>query len=416
MPACNLKHQIGKLFNSPKNQNHVSNSLLQILFISLCSLCLIVFSSANSNNSTTYGVSAKEFVKRTLKTGKGPGSVEVADFNKDGFPDLVIANSNDSSLSIYLNDGRGNFTEAKGSPFFANRYPNDIAITDFNNDGNLDLCVANTEAKFLSVFAGNGKGQFQQVKNSPFLVHAKPHTHGIVVGDFNGDGFIDLATDDWGENKILIIFGDGKGNFGKEMFFNVGNRPYQRLRSADINNDGKPDIVTTNLEGNNATVLLGNGNGTFLEPEGSPFQCGAAPFGVAIGDVNGDGNPDLAIVNSPTITAESKGVDGLWILLGNGHGKFSTLYGSPFKTGKSPSRLAIADLDNDGINDIALTNYNDKSISIFYMKKGGVIKSQTIQVGNHPDGIAIHDLNGDGKKDIVVSNFDDNTVTILQSK
>lgn len=394
----------------------MNKPLLQLVFLAFSTGCILVVGCANSNSNITHDVSINNFVKKTLKTRNGPGSVEVADFNRGGFPDIVVANSNDSSLSIFLNDGKGNFTETTGSPFFANRYPNDIAITDFNNDGNLDLCIANIEAKFLSVFSGNGKGQFQQVKNSPFSVNSKPHTHGIAAADFNGDGYIDLATDDWGENKIIIIFGDGKGNFGKETFFNVGNRPYQRLRGADLNKDNKPDIVTTNLEGNNATVLLSNGNGTFTEPEGSPFSCGAAPFGIAIGDVNGDNNPDLAIVNSPTITAESKGLDGLWILLGDGHGKFSTLSGSPFKTGKSPSRLAIADLDNDSINDIAVTNYNDKSISIFYMLKTGVHKSQTIQVGSHPDGIAINDLNADGKKDILVSNFDDNTITILLSK
>ena len=162
--------------------------------------------------------------------------------------------------------------------------------------------------------------------------------------------------------------------------------------------------------------MLGSGDGTFIESPGSPFPCGAAPFGIATGDVNGDGTPDLAIVNSPTITAESKGSDGLWILSGDGHGKFSALAGSPFKTGKSPSRLAIGDLDNDGINDIAVTNYNDRSITIFYMSKDNVRESQAISVGNRPDGIAIQDLDGDKKKDILVSNFDDNTITILFSK
>ena len=390
--------------------------LLHLFFISLSTGSLIQSGCANSNSRTTKDTSINDFVKRTLQTGKGPASVEAADFNKDGFPDFVIANTSDSSLSIFLNDGRRNFTQATGSPFFANRYPNDIAIADFNNDGNSDLCVANTEATFLSVFSGNGKGQFQQIKNSPFSVHSKPHTHGIAAADFNGDGYTDLATDDWAENKIVIIFGDGKGNFGNEAFFTVGNRPYQRLRSADLNRDGKPDIVTTNLEGNNATVLLSNGNGKFHEAQGSPFNCGAAPFGVAIGDVDGDGRQDLAIINSPTITAESKGLDGLWILLGDDHGKFSTLPGSPFKTGKSPNRLAIADLNNDGNNDITVTNSNSKSITIFYMSKSGVHKSQTIEVGNRPDGIAIQDFNSDGKNDILVSNFDDNTLTILFSK
>src|SRR5450432_2329216 len=150
----------------------------------------------------------------TIKVGKGPGSVEVADFNKDGFPDMAVANAEDSSVTILQGNGKGKFTEAPGSPFFANRYPNDIVIADFNKDGNPDLGIANTEVSFLTVLLGNGKGQFQQVANSPFIVNSKPHTHGIATGDFNGDGNPDLATDSWGVDSVLAIFGDGKGNFG----------------------------------------------------------------------------------------------------------------------------------------------------------------------------------------------------------
>lgn len=242
-----------------------------------------------------------------------------------------MASTEDSSITILLNDGKGHFKAAAGSPFFANRFPNDIGIADFNGDGNLDL-----------------------------------------------------ATDSWGENKVVVIFGDKDMGFGGETSYLVGNRPYQRLRAADLNGDGKPDIVTTNLEGNNATVLLGQGDGKFREAEGSPFDCGSAPFGVAIGDVNGDGM-----------------------------GKFHPMKGSPFATGKSPSRLAIGDLNGDKINDIAVTNYNDGSISIFYMGKTGVEKIKTMRVGNRPDGICIGDFNKDGKNDIVVSNFDDGTITLL---
>ena len=299
--------------------------------VSICT-GLIIFSCANSTKKDN-----PAFNIITIKVGKGAGSVEVADFNKDGFPDIAVANAEDSSVTILLGNDKGKFTEAPGSPFFANRYPNDIVIADFNKDGNLDLGIANTEVSFLTVLLGNGKGQFQQAAKSPFIVNAKPHTHGIATGDFNGDGNLDLATDSWGVNSVLVIFGDGKGNFGEQMSYKVGKRPYQRLRVADVNKDGKPDIVTTNLEGNNATVLLGMGEGKFQEAQGSPFPAGDAPFGVAIGDVNGDNNQDLAIVNSPTITAESKGKDGLTILLGDGSGKFLPLKGSPFETGKSPS-------------------------------------------------------------------------------
>ncbi|MBV9988631.1 MAG: VCBS repeat-containing protein [Chitinophagaceae bacterium] len=394
----------------------MNKSTLTISGVIISMAGLAIFSCDNQNNKSAEPTADISFKTSPLKTGNGPGSIETADFNKDGLADMVIANATDGTLSVFLNDGKGKFVHAAGSPFSANKFPNDIAITDVNNDGIPDLCIANTEASLLSVFIGNGKGQFRQAAGSPFPVHAKPHTHGIAAADFNADGNIDLATDDWGENKIVVLYGDGKGHFASETFFSVGKRPYQRLRSADINRDGKPDIVTTNLEGNNATVLIGQGDGKFVEAPGSPFSCGAAPFGVSIGDVNGDGTMDLAIVNSPTITAESRGSDGLWILSGDGKGGFLTLPGSPFKTGKSPSRVAIGDLDDDGINDIAVTNYNDKSISLFFMSKNGVRKTQTISAGQRPDGIAIKDINGDRKADILVCNFDDNTVLILTSK
>ena len=386
----------------------MKSKILKPLALAVFILIAVMIGCSNSSKKKT-----PVFTIKTINIGKGTGSVEAADFNKDGFPDLAVANLDDSSVTILLGDGKGNFNEAKGSPFFANRFPNDISIADFNKDGNLDLSIANTETKFLTILLGNGKGQFQQASQSPYPVHSRPHTHGIVAADFNGDGNLDLATDDWGENKILVIFGDGKLNFDNETFYDVGNRPYQRLRTADVNHDGKPDIVTTNLEGNNATVLLGDGNGKFHQPDGSPFACGDAPFGVAIGDVNGDGNTDMAIVNSPTITAESVGKDGLWILLGDGKGNFSTMKGSPFKTGKSPSRIAIGDLNNDSINDIAVTNYNDKSITVFYMNKKTVTDTKTIATGNKPNGIAIQDMNGDGKNDIILSNYLDNNIMIL---
>jgi FG-GAP-like repeat len=385
--------------------------LLKILVFLVVVAVIIAFSCSNSHEENY-----SDFDIKIIKIAKGTGSIEVADFNNDKFPDIAVANLEDSSVTILLGDGKGKFAKAEGSPFFANCFPNDIAIADFDKDGNLDLGIANTETSMLTVFLGNGKGQFSQAARSPFIVHSKPHTHGISIGDFDGDGNLDLATDSWGVNSVIIIFGDGKLNFNNETFYKVGNRPYQRLRSQDFNKDGKPDIVTTNLEGNNATVLLNDGKGKFHEADGSPFPCGDAPFGVAIGDVNGDGSLDLAIANSPTITAESNGKDGLWILLGDGTGKFSSMAGSPFKTGRSPSRLAIGDLNGDGINDIAVTNYNDKSISIFYMGRKTIVETKIIIVGNRPDGISIHDMNSDGKNDILVSNYEDGTIMVLFNK
>jgi hypothetical protein len=338
----------------------------------------------------------------------------VADLNGDGKPDLAVANERSRDVTILLGDGRGGFTPAKGSPFPAGPEPNDIALGDLNRDGKLDLAIANHTAKHLTVLLGDGRGSFAPAPGSPFAVAVRPHTHGVAVGDLNGDGDPDLLTDSWGDDQVTILLGDGKGGFRPGPFLKVGKHPYQRVRIADLNGDGRDDILTTNLEGDSVTVLLGDGRGGFRPSAGSPFPCGDSPFFVGVGDLDGDGKPDLAVVNSPSSTTDRQGRDGLTILLGDGKGGFKRMAGSPFATGRIPNRLAVGDVNGDGVADVAVTNTEGNSVSLFLMsRRGGVASSSTIPVGKEPGGIAIHDLNGDRKGDVVVAdNGDDNVVVI----
>jgi FG-GAP-like repeat len=388
----------------------VNNIIL--IFLSL----LMSLSCGGQKNNSNKTITPEDI--RIIQVGKSPGSVEAADFNNDKIPDLAITSETDSSVTILLGKGNGTFTEAKGSPFFAGNAPNDLAIGDFNNDGNLDLAFANHDRKYITVLLGNGRGSFATTPGSPFPVEVMPHPHGIATGDFNNDGRLDLVTDSWGDNQVEVLFGDSRMLFktpGK--FFKVGNMPYQRLRVADVNMDGNVDIVTTNLEGDNATILLGDGKGSFNESKGSPFPCGDSPFGLAIGDVNADGKPDLAIINSPASTGGRTGKNGLTVLLGDGTGKFMMIKGSPFDAGKIPNRVAIGDVNGDGVNDIVISDNDSNIIYLFLMNKNGnVLSSAPIRVGNHPKGMAIADLNGDGKGDIVVCNNFDNNISIILSK
>jgi len=298
---------------------------------------------------------------RRVSVGDGPGVVATLDANRDGKIDLVVVNERGGSASILLGDGRGNFSAAGGSPVAAGHSPNDVAVGDFNGDGLPDLAFANHETQQLTVLIGNGRGEFIPAPDSPLSVAVKPHPHGIAAGDFDGDGSLDLVTDSWADDRLEILFNDGKGNFrtpGK--YVAVGKHPYQRIRVDDFNGDGKADIVSPNLDGNDVTILLGDGKGAFVQPPGSPFPCGDSPFNVAAGDVNADGLTDLAIVNSPSSTPNRSGRDGLTVLLGDGHGKFRPMTGSPFITDK--------DLHGDGKGDIAVANNSDRAVTLIFGK------------------------------------------------
>ena len=179
-----------------------------------------------------------QFRQVTIRVGQGPRWISVADVNQDGNPDILVTNADAGTVSVLLGDGRGEFREAAGSPFAAGHLPNDIAIGDMNGDGNPDMVIADHQSPFVSILLGDGKGGFRAAPGSPVDVHSNPHPHGVAVADFDGDGKPDVATDSWGENKIEVLLGDGKGGLRTPgRFFAVGRRPYERLRSADFNRD-----------------------------------------------------------------------------------------------------------------------------------------------------------------------------------
>ena len=340
------------------------------------------------------------------------------DVNADGKLDLIVANQDDNNVMILLGDGKGGFAPAPRAPFPAGNSPNDIAAGDVNGDGRVDLAFANHDTKYVTVLLGDGKGGFTPAPKSPFTVNSRPHPHGIAFGDFNGDRNLDFVIDDWGNDRVTVVFGDGKGNFASPgVSFAVGKMPYQKVRVADVNKDGKADIVTTNTEGSDITVLLGDGKGGFKQAAGSPYSTSPRPFGIAIGDVNGDGIPDLAIAHySGQLTQPSD--DAITVLLGTDDGKFKAAPGSPFKPGSAPTSVAIGDINGDGIMDVAVGNYGSNSVTVLFGGRRGLTAApgSPFAVGEQPSSIAIGDLNGDGKGDIVTANSKSNDVSVLLSK
>jgi len=344
--------------------------------------------------------------RTVIPVGHRPGSIAIADVNRDGKPDIIVANMEDETVTVLLGDGRGRFAPAPGSPFACGPAPNDIAVADMNGDGNPDLVIANTGTPYITILLGNGKGGFAPAPHSPFATESYPHVHGVAAADFMGNGKPAVVTDSWGHNEILLIPGDGQGNLilpGK--LFHTGKRPYQRLRSADFNGDGKPDVVTTDLDQNAVTILLGDGNGGFREAAGSPFGAGASPWSVAIGDVNGDGKLDLAVIPYDRDVADPRDL-GVTVLLGDGRGGFTKMRGSPFSLAgcRGPDRVAVGDVNGDGAADIVVTCAQNARMMVYEGTREGTFRVATVAVKTGWSGLAVGHLRGDGKQEIVISN------------
>jgi len=175
------------------------------------------------------------------------------------------------------------------------------------------------------------------------------------------------------------------------------------VATGDLNGDGRPDVVVVNSGANNISVLLANGAGTFLAPV--KYAVGTSPSDVAIGDVNGDGRPDLVVTNT--------GSDTVSVLLNVGGGAFSAPTNLPLTAGSGPEGVAVADVNGDGIKDIIVSNSNGNSVTVFLATGiGSFVLAGSFTTGSFPAGVAVADFNGDGKPDLATSN-NSGTASIL---
>ena len=328
-----------------------------------------------------------------LTIGKtGVLSIVVADFNNDGVPDIAATLfSHGTHISLALGNGNGTFQPPMLLPMpCVDCY---LAAADFNGDGNMDLAVASTSV--LVVFPGNGDGTFGR----GWPAHATRFATAVKAGDVNRDGNPDLVVTDFGAGTIVVLLGNGAGNF-QRMDYPVGDSPFQTVL-ADFNGDGLPDLAAVDRDSDTVVVLLNQGAGIF-GPSAS-FGAGCARSqsctlqGLAAGDFTHSGKIDLATPGA--------------ILFGNGDGTFQPPVG--FVSGAFPWQVASADFNRDGYADLLVANSAATNVSVLLADAQSVLQPLRVAAGNQPKAVATGDFNGDGKPDLAVAAEADNQVRIL---
>jgi hypothetical protein len=327
--------------------------------------------------------------------GLNPSSTAVGDVNRDGKPDLVVANRISNNVSVLLGNGDGTFKGAVN--YNTGLQPVFVAVGDFNGDGKLDIVTANFGSNNVSVLLGNGDGTFKAAVN--YNTGLQPDA--VAVGDFRHDGKLDLAVANSGGNNVSVLLGNGDGTFQKALNFTTGTSPAS-VAVGDFNGDGKLDLAVANRGTTSVSVLLGNGDGTFQQAQS--FLTGVEPVSVVVGDFNGDGKLDLVTANF--------GSNNVSVLLGNGNGTLQSPLS--FDAGIHPTSVAVADFNGDGKPDLAVANRDRNNVSVLLGNGNGTFQDhQDFATGTNPVSVATGNFKGGGKPDLVTANFGGNTASVL---
>jgi Bacterial Ig-like domain (group 3)/FG-GAP-like repeat len=343
--------------------------------------------------------------------GSQPERQATGDFNGDGKLDMVSIDPNNDAVLVALGNGNGTFQAAVSYP--TNRNPSFVAAADFNGDGKLDLVTADLAGNGVSLLLGNGDGTF----NAPSFWPAGNGPFWLAIGDFNGDGALDLAVTDRNDSTIGVLIqnvsnNQGNGTFQPPVFYPTGDSP-SGIVVGDFDGNGTLDLAVANFgnfSGHTVSILFGDGTGGFLPKVDS--DTSGAPQAIVAADFNNDGILDLATANGCGASSPCGSPANVSVLLGNGDGSFQPHV--DYTTGSSSNTLTAGNFRSAAAIDLAVTNLNSGNITFLMGQGDGTFPSQTVVSTNSaPVGITAGDFNGDGQLDLVVGGDSPAAMTVM---
>ncbi len=353
-----------------------------------------------------------------VTVGTNPVALLVADFNGDGKPDIAVVNQGSASVSILLNNGSGGFS-VSSTLTLPNGVtaPTAIAAADFNNDNHLDLVVANGAGGGVSVFLNNGTGGF----GAGTPIAAGSNSVGVAVGLFDLNTTNDIAVADAGGTvNILPGLGTGTGNgtFGPPVPITLPNGTIpSAIAAGNFNQDNKTDFAVSDSANNLVLVNLNTTTGatiTFSSASGSPYQVGLTPVSLTIGDINGDGFPDI-------VTANQAGHSVSVVLNNSAVTPGSFVVKSHWAVGPNTMGAVIGDFGfinstNDNVADIVAISKDANSVSgLLGLGSGRFLGPRNYLVGKNPDSIFAGQIDQVNGLDFAVADHDSNDVAFLLS-
>ncbi|CAF1562361.1 unnamed protein product [Rotaria sp. Silwood1] len=346
-------------------------------------------------------------IKYLIGSKSRPQFLSVGYFDKNNYLDVVVVDSENNQIHVLLGCGNGSFCTLTTHDLISGSSPMMAAIADFDNDNQSDIAITNYGTNYIIVAMGYFIEPF--ARQVTYFVGRDSRPSAVVIYDFNNDGTLDLAIDNFNDNYILILNGDNNGIFveGGKYATGIGSSPqYQCL--ADLNNDNRMDIIIANLGSDCAGVLLGQDNGTFANIATYSTGIGSGPWFVAVGDLNNDNHPDIVSANYNS--------NNIGVLIGFGNGSFADVVLYSTGTSSNPISVAIGDVNNDNQLDIVASLYIAGSIAVFLGNgTGNFGMFATYSTGklSSPFVVVLADFNRDNNLDIAVANQNTGNVGVF---